>query len=84
MINWKVRLKNKAFWVTVIPAIFLLIQTVASALGIHLDLTETQNDILQIVNALFALLTVTGVVVDPTTIGVGDSERALEYDTPAK
>ena len=34
-------------------------------------------------NALFALLAALGVVTDPTTEGLGDSERALAYTAPA-
>ena len=44
-LNWVVRLKNKTFWVTVIPAIFVLIKTVATALGFNIDLAETEGEI---------------------------------------
>ena len=81
-INWKVRIKNKTFWVAVIPALFLLIQAVAAVFGFTLDLTTLQGKILAVVDAVFGLLVALGIVVDPTTVGVGDSNRAMTYDEP--
>ncbi len=82
MINWKVRLRNKAFWLAVIPAALLLIQAVAALFGYTLDLGDTGDKLLTIVNATFALLTILGVVNDPTTAGLQDSGLALTYDKP--
>lgn len=84
MINWKVRIKNKTFWLTVIPAILLLAQVVASVFGLTLDLNDLGAKLLEVVNALFAVLMVIGVVNDPTTVGVGDSRQALTYEKPKK
>ena len=84
MINWKVRIKNKSFWLALIPAVLLLVQAVAALFGFELDLDFLGERLLAVVNALFVVLTILGVVVDPTTQGVGDSERALGYDEPAK
>lgn len=84
MINWKVRIKNKSFWLALIPAVLLLIQAVAALFGFELELDFLGERLLTVVNALFVVLTILGVVVDPTTQGVGDSERALGYDEPAK
>lgn len=84
MINWTVRLRNKAFWVALIPAILLLIQVIAAVFGYTLDLGELGNKLLDVVNALFAVLTILGVVIDPTTAGTGDSEQALTYTEPKK
>ena len=81
-INWKVRLKNKNFWLAIIPALLLLIQAVAKVFGYSLDLGETGNALLTVVNAAFAVLAILGVVNDPTTKGLSDSERALEYKEP--
>ena len=81
-INWIVRLKNKTFWLSVIPAALLLIQVVANVFGYHLDLGELGNKLLSVVNAAFALLTILGVVADPTTSGVADSDRAMTYNEP--
>ena len=84
MINWKVRIKNKSFWLALIPAVLLLIQAVAALFGFELDLDFLSERLLAVVNAVFVVLTILGVVVDPTTQGVGDSERAMGYDEPAK
>lgn len=82
MINWKVRIKNKAFWLAMIPAVLLLVQTVAALFGLTLDLGDIGDKLLAVVNAVFALLSILGVVVDPTTQGVSDSQRAMEYSEP--
>lgn len=83
-VNWTVRLKNKTFWMTIIPAIFVLLKTVASALGFEFDFDGTENIIIQVVEVVFVILAAVGVVVDPTTAGVGDSQRALGYTEPSK
>ena len=84
MINWKVRIKNKAFWLAVIPAVALVIQAVAAVFGYTIDLTTMVGKLQAVVNAVFALLVILGIVVDPTTDGVGDSMRALSYEEPWK
>lgn len=81
-INWKVRIANKSFWVAMIPAILLLIQVVLAVFNVDIDLGELGNKLLAVVNAVFAVLTIMGVVVDPTTEGVSDSTQALTYTTP--
>ena len=82
MINWKVRIKNKTFWMTVIPAIALVVQAVAAVFGYTLDFSTLVGKLLGVVDAVFALLVILGVVVDPTTAGVGDSKRAMTYEEP--
>ena len=84
MINWKVRVKNKTFWLALIPALLLLAQAVAAVFGLTLDLSEVGDRLLTVVNALFAVLATLGVVTDPTTSGAGDSALALTYDEPKK
>lgn len=83
-INWKVRIANKQFWLSVIPAVLLVIQAVGAVFGYTLDFGDLGNKLLDVVNAVFALLVILGVVVDPTTQGVSDSERAQQYDKPVK
>lgn len=82
MLNWKVRIKNKAFWLTFIPTVIILIQSIATTFGITLDLGEVGNNLITVVNSLFAVLVIVGVVNDPTTAGLVDSEQALTYDKP--
>lgn len=84
MINWKVRIRNRAFWVALIPAVLLLVQSGAAVFGIALDLGEAGNRVLAVVNQLFAVLTILGIVNDPTTAGLSDSENALTYEVPKK
>ncbi|HEN2274210.1 TPA: phage holin [Streptococcus agalactiae] len=82
MINWKVRIKNKAFWTAIIPAVLLVVQAVANVFGYTLDLGDLGNKLLVVVNSVFAVLVITGIVTDPTTQGVSDSSRALSYTEP--
>ena len=84
MINWTVRVKNKAFWLAVIPAVLLLIQTVAAVFGYTLDVGDIGNRLIAVVNALFGVLVILGVVNDPTTAGMSDSKQARNYITPRK
>lgn len=84
MINWKVRIKNKAFWVAIIPALALVAQAVAALFGYTLDLSTTVGKVLAVVDAVFAVLVILGVVNDPTTAGISDSERAKGYEEPWK
>ena len=80
MINWKVRILNKTFWLTLVPALALLIQTFLAVFGVKLELGETIDKLLVFINALFAVLMIVGIVNDPTTSGVSDSTRAMTYD----
>ena len=80
--NWNVRFKNKTFWLAVIPAIALVAQAVAAVFGYTIDLTTMVGKLQAVVNAVFALLVILGIVVDPTTDGIGDSNRAMNYDHP--
>lgn len=82
MINWKIRMQNKTFWLALIPAFLLLIQAVAQVFNISVDFTNLNKDLLNVINALFVVLTILGVVADPTTKGVGDSTQALTYSKP--
>ncbi len=84
MINWQVRIKSKEFWLALIPAVLLLVQVVAAVFGFELDLGDIGNKLLDVVNALFAVLAILGIVVDPTTDGVGDSAQAMTYTEPRK
>lgn len=79
-INWKVRFRNPV-WVTSLVA--LVISTVYQVLAMfEIAPALTEDTIMQIVSGVVQLLTLVGVMIDPTTKGVGDSERALEYKEP--
>lgn len=83
-INWMVRIKNKNFWMAIIPAVLLLVQVVANVFGFTLDLGDLGNRLLEVVNALFAVLAILGIVTDPTTAGIKDSKQAMTYIAPKK
>lgn len=79
-LNLKVRFKNPVFWMTIIPAISTCVYTVLACFDIFPPISEDAlvNSLMAIVTALTTL----GVFVDPTTTGVGDSERAMTYTKP--
>ena len=82
MINWKVRILNKTFWITLVPALALLLQTFLAVFNLRLELGDTTDKLLVFINALFAVLVIVGIVNDPTTSGVSDSTRAMTYERP--
>ena len=79
-INWTVRLKNKVWLATMIS---FLISTVYQWLG-YFDIAPvvTQDAVLQLASAVLQILSLLGLIVDPTTAGMGDSARALGYEEP--
>lgn len=81
-VNWKVRIKNKSFWLALVPAVLLLVQVCAAPFGYAWDFGVLNAQLAAIVNALFAVLAILGIVADPTTNGMGDSEQALSYEKP--
>lgn len=83
-INWSVRLKNKNFWLALVPALALLAQAFANIFNFKLEFGDTVDKILVFINVLFAFLVLVGVVNDPTTAGLTDSSRALEYHEPSE
>lgn len=82
MINWKVRIKNKTFWLMLVPALLMLAQAGAAVFGLRLELDALSDRLLALVNAAFAVLAILGIVNDPTTQGLSDSEQALSYTAP--
>ena len=73
MINFKLRLKNKTTLVALISAVFLMLQQ----LGLHIP-----SNIQEGVNTFVGILVILGIVTDPTTKGIGDSEQTLSYQEP--
>ena len=84
MINWRVRIKNRNFWLAIIPALVLLAQTVGAVFGVTLELDDLGDKLVALVNAVFCVLAILGIVNDPTSAGLGDSENALTYEFPKK
>lgn len=83
-INWKVRMKNKYFWLALIPATLLVAQIVGGWFGYELEIEALGADLTHFVEALFALFVILGIVVDPTVEGLNDSEQAMKYHKPRK
>lgn len=81
-INWKVRLKNKNFWLTAIPTVMLLAQAVAAVFGYTIYFGNIADKLVDVVNCAFAVLAILGIVTDPTTKGISDSDQALTYTKP--
>lgn len=79
-INLKVRIKNPAFWFTIIPATATFVYTVLACFGVVVPIS--QDSLVNALTAIVTALTTLGVLVDPTTKGFGDSENALSYDEP--
>ena len=75
MINWKTRVKNKYFWIALIPAVLLFIRAALHVFGVELDFTQVDKDLIGVVNSLFAVLAIVGIVNDPTTSGLTDGEK---------
>lgn len=81
-INWKVRFQHKTFWVALVGATLLFAQTVLRLFGIEMDTTSIEMNINNLISAVFVILSVFGIVADPTTEGVHDSDLALSYEIP--
>lgn len=90
MINWKVRIRQKWFWLTIIPAVLMLLDQLWGLFALlgsiqagHLYDGPLMEAALALVGTVFAVLVILGVPVDTTTKGYGDSARALTYEEPA-
>ena len=81
-INWIVRLKNKAFWMAIIPAILLLAQQVCGMFGVKIEIAGLTDQLLAIIGTAFAILSLIGVVNDPTVATLSDSNQAMTYTEP--
>lgn len=80
-INWKVRVKNPVFWATVVPAFVGFVYTLLGAFDIVPAISS--DEVINYITLTISALTTLGVLVDPTTKGLGDSERAQAYESPA-
>lgn len=82
MINWKVRFKNKRFVIAFIAGLLLLVKQVSVLFGFNLNTELFSTNINNVVDAVFLLLGLLGIVNDPTTKGFSDSDQALTYKEP--
>ena len=80
MINWKLRWKNKTTLLAIATAVIALVYQVLGLFGIVPGVSE--SEVTQVVGLAINILVMVGIVTDPTTQGVSDSDRALRYDKP--
>ena len=81
-INWKVRFKNKVWLGSFLSLIVGFIYSLLALFDVFPAVT--QNLVVQLLNQVLTFLGLIGVIVDPTTAGIGDSERAMGYEVPYK
>ena len=79
-INWKVRFKNKVWVTSFISCILTFVYTILAMVDVYPSVT--QNTAVRITDAFIMMLSLLGVLVDPTTAGINDSNRAMTYDEP--
>lgn len=76
-INWKVRLRNRVWLTTMLATLVAFAFDVLALMDVAPAIT--QDSVMQAITALLTLLSALGVIIDPTTQGAADSERAMEY-----
>ena len=79
-INWKVRFKNKVWLGSFLSLIVGFVNSMLALFDVFPQVT--QNLVVQLLNQVLTFLGLIGVIVDPTTAGLGDSERAMGYEEP--
>ena len=79
-INWKVRFKNKVWLGSFLSLVIGFIYSMLALFDVFPAVT--QNLVVQLLNQVLTFLGLIGVIVDPTTAGIGDSERAMGYEVP--
>lgn len=81
-INWLVRLKSKQFWIGLVGVLAAFVVGVASLFGVTIDAGPWTDALTTLIQAVFAVLGLVGVVTDPTTKGISDSAQAMGYSEP--
>lgn len=81
-INWKLRFQNKVTLTAIVLAVIALVYQILGIVGIVPAVS--QETMIQLAGAVINLLVLLGIVVDPTTDGIGDSDRANGYTEPYK
>lgn len=79
-INWKLRFKNKATLTSILLALVALVYQVLGLFGVVPSISQSQ--IVELIGMVINLMVLLGIVVDPTTAGIGDSGLAMTYDEP--
>lgn len=81
-INWKLRIKNRTTLTAILAAVVALIYSIVGLAGTFPDIS--QESLWKCIEIVIEILVLLGIVVDPTTSGVSDSERAMGYSDPKK
>jgi len=81
-INWKVRFKHRSFWISFIALMSVFLNQIASIF--NLDVTLFNSQITELAQTVLMIFVFLGIVVDPTTQGIKDSDQALTYIEPRK
>ena len=79
-INWKIRFKNKVWMGSFLSLIVGFTYSMLALFDVFPEVT--QSLVLQLLNQVLTFLGLIGVIVDPTTAGIGDSDRAMGYEEP--
>ncbi len=81
-INWKVRFRHKTFWISLIALLSVLLNQLAPIF--NFDITIINKQLTGLTETVLMILVLLGIVVDPTTDGIKDSDQALSYTQPRK
>ena len=79
-LNWKVRFKNKVWLGSFLSLIVGFVYSMLALFDVFPQVT--QNLVVQLLNQVLTFLGLIGVIVDPTTAGIADSDRAMTYVEP--
>lgn len=78
-INWKARFKNKTFVITFLTLVIAFVYQILGLFGVFPPISE--QTLVNVITMLVNILAFVGVVIDPTTDGINDSDRAMLYFT---
>ena len=81
-INWKLRLQNRVVALSAITLALDIIYNILAMCGITPPVSE--HDVLEVVERVIEILAIVGILTDPTTQGLHDSEKAMQYTMPNK
>ena len=79
-INWMLRFKNKTTLTTILCALVAMVYQICGAFGVVPPISE--HEVINFMGVIINLLCVLGILVDPTTAGMSDSDRAMSYKKP--
>ena len=81
-INWKVRFRNKTWLALFLSLVVGFVYNILAMFDVYPPVTESQVG--AVISQVLTFLGLIGVLVDPTTNGLEDSNRAMGYAEPWK